>query len=86
MESIPTQILSPADVASLLQLEGSGLSVDNYDEESQPSGARERRAELLADTLATCQSMWQSGSGDLDLVAESLGNGSRDGQSAFKGV
>jgi hypothetical protein len=71
-------VLSAADVASLLQREGSGLSVDDYDEASEPTGARQRRAELLADTLATCQTLWQSGSGELDLVAENLGNGSRD--------
>lgn len=79
MESIPAHVLSPADITSLLQREGSGLSIEDYDEDSQPPGARQRRAELLADTLATCQSLWHSGSGDLDLVAESLGNGSRDG-------
>ncbi|KAK0388111.1 hypothetical protein NLU13_4355 [Sarocladium strictum] len=78
MESIPAHVLSPADITSLLQREGSGLSIEDYDEDSQPPGARQRRAELLADTLATCQSLWHSGSADLDLVAESLGNGSRD--------
>ncbi|KAH8179123.1 Armadillo [Sarocladium implicatum] len=78
MERRPGTTLSPADVAALLQREGSGLSIDDYDEASQSLGARQRRAELLGDTLATCQTLWSSGSGELDLVAENLGNGSRD--------
>ena len=82
MDVASAQQLSPADVAALLQREGSGLSVSDYDEDSQPPGTRERRTELLADTLATCQSLWHKGSQDLDLVAENLGNGSRDSECA----
>lgn len=79
MENGQPQILQSAQLAELLGREGSnGIDPEDYSEETQPAGARERRTQLLQDVLATCQYLWQSGSGELDLTAESLGNGSRD--------
>lgn len=68
------------DIASLLSREGSGLAPDEYDESVETDEARTRRTELLAPVLATCQQLWDSGSEELDLVAQKLGDGSRDGK------
>ncbi|KAH7311575.1 armadillo-type protein [Stachybotrys elegans] len=66
------------DIVQLLQRDGSGLSPDDYDEASQPAGLRERRVQALQPVLETCRHLWQSGAGELDLIAEKLGDASRD--------
>ncbi|KAF7549419.1 hypothetical protein G7046_g8354 [Stylonectria norvegica] len=70
--------LSSEDIAALLQREGSGLSPDAYDEASQPPGSRQRRTEMLGEVLLTCQKAVDSGSEQLDLITQKLGDGSRD--------
>lgn len=67
------------DIAALLQREGSALSPDEYDETPQPGGARQRRTELLKNVLDACQEAWNSKSAQIDLIAEKLADGSRDG-------
>ncbi|KFA71623.1 hypothetical protein S40288_03677 [Stachybotrys chartarum IBT 40288] len=71
-------MLSVADIATLLQREGSGVSAEDYDETSQPDDARQRRTELLRPVLASCEQARFAPSGDIDLIAEKLGDGSRD--------
>ncbi|KFA67619.1 hypothetical protein S40285_04938 [Stachybotrys chlorohalonatus IBT 40285] len=71
-------MLSVADVATLLQREGSGVSAEDYDETAQPNDARQRRAELLRPVLASCEQARFAPSGNIDLIAEKLGDGSRD--------
>ncbi|KAI5464846.1 armadillo-type protein [Mariannaea sp. PMI_226] len=61
------------DIASLIQNEGSSASADASD-----SAARQRRTELLAGVLETCQSAKQQGSPQLESIAKTLGDGSRD--------
>ncbi|KAF7535081.1 hypothetical protein G7Z17_g13264 [Cylindrodendrum hubeiense] len=70
--------MSPEDVAALLQREGSGLSPDAYDETPQPDAARQQRTEALAGILESCQQSLQQGSGQLEAIANNLGDGSRD--------
>lgn len=38
------------------------------------------RSEVLRLVLAVAQDLWQSGSPELDLVAQKIGDGSRDGE------
>lgn len=73
--------MSPDDIAALLEREGSGVSQDQYDETLEDEDAREKRTALLSQVLSTCQELWDTKSTDLDLVAQKLGDGSRDGMS-----
>ena len=52
---------------------------DGEEDEVLPEPERLRRVAALKEVLATAQQHWLSGSEDLDLVAEKLGDGSRDG-------
>lgn len=70
--------LTAAEVADLLTQEGSRAQ---QDETLDSAEAIQRRVQLLAPVLDTCQQAWQSGSLDIDLLAEKLGDGSRDGKS-----
>ncbi|KAK5995309.1 hypothetical protein PT974_03711 [Cladobotryum mycophilum] len=70
--------LTPQDIADLLQREGSNVHPDKYDEDSETDEAMQRRTELLIPVLATCQEVWTSGSEEIDVIAEKLGDGSRD--------
>lgn len=72
--------LSPQDVTALLQREGSGLSPEAYDEVTEPEEAQPRRTKLLADVLETCQQALQQKSSSLEVIAKTLGDGSRDGR------
>lgn len=76
----PRAIMGPEDVAVLLQKEGSGVPQDSYDEANEPADARQKRAGLLSEVLTTCYQLWESQSPELDLVAQKLGDGSRDGE------
>lgn len=72
--------MSPEDVAALFEQEGSGVPQDSYDETSEAPDARQRRTALLSQALATCRELWELQSPDLALVAQKIGDGSRDGK------
>lgn len=72
--------MTPEEIEALLSREGSGLTPDEYDEIPEPAEIRQRRVELLAPVLATCQQLWYSGSEDLDIITQKLGDASRDGK------
>ncbi len=40
-----------------------------------------RRTESLSQVLATVKNLWETGSKDLEVIAEKIGNGVRDGES-----
>lgn len=73
--------MTPEDIAALLHAEGSGLTADDYDEDSEPAEKRQRRTEMLGPVLAACQQIWFSGSEQIGFIAEKLGDASRDGES-----
>lgn len=73
-------VMSPEEVISLLQQEGSGLSPDTYDETKEPEDARPKRTKLLSDVLETCQQVSKQPESDLEAIAKALGDGSRDGK------
>ena len=78
--------MSVEDIAALLSREGSGLTPDEYDESVEQEGARARRTELLAPVLETCQQLWKDGNDELDVVAEKIGDGSRDSEFPCNGL
>ncbi|CAH0052998.1 unnamed protein product [Clonostachys solani] len=68
-------MLTPDDIALLLKREGS----EGYPGEASDSEAAvQRRTQLLAPVLATCQLAWDSSLSVIDLLAEKIGDGSRD--------
>jgi len=78
-------MISPDDIRLLFQ---SGISPTSFgdvngedDDEALPEPERLRRVTALKEVLTTAQQHWLSGSEELDLVAEKLGDGSRDGTS-----
>lgn len=71
--------MTPQDVADLLQRNGRGESTEEYDETLETESAVQRRTELLADVLKSCQELRASDRVQLEAVAEKLGDGSRDG-------
>jgi len=75
--------MTPEQLEILLQQYGSNVSQDDYDEASEPVGVREDRAARLAPVLRICQEAWASRSDELDLLAQKLGDGSRDGTYRF---
>jgi hypothetical protein len=75
--------MGPDDIAMLLQQHGSSDLHDEYDEALEPPGARQQRTAVLGGVLATCQSAWFTESEVMDLIAEKLGDGSRDGIYAY---
>ncbi|KAJ2960787.1 hypothetical protein NQ176_g11034 [Zarea fungicola] len=71
--------MTPQDIADLLQREGSGGQEDDYDETLESGSVVQRRTELLADVLKTCTELLRHADVDqLEVVAEKLGDGSRD--------
>ena len=72
--------MTPSDIAALLAREGSGQNANDFDESAQPEGSRQRRTEMLVLVLDVVQRAWFSGSADVDLMAEMLGDGARDGE------
>ncbi|KAJ6439756.1 Armadillo-type fold domain containing protein [Purpureocillium lavendulum] len=70
--------MTPEEVATLLQQYGSNLSQDEYDDASEPAGALEGRVARLGAVLSACQEAWAARSDDLELLAQKLGDGSRD--------
>lgn len=75
--------MNAEDVAALLSREGSGLTPEEFDEVTETDDTQQHRTRLLSPVLSACQQLWEDGSEDLDLIAEKLGDGSRDGQYEF---
>lgn len=73
--------MAPKEIEEMLQREGSKVSPDKYDESTESVEAHQRRTGLLVPVLAACREVWTSGSEDLELMVEKLGDGSRDGES-----
>lgn len=74
-------LTSEASIAAMLKEHGSGLSPDNYDATKEAETLRQRRADMLADVLATCKSDFFTL--EFESIAASLGDGSRDGRYAL---
>lgn len=72
--------MTPQEVAALLQEYGGGHKQSGLEGSSDPSDIRLKRAELLSNVLAACRDAWSTKSEQLDLIAEKLGDGSRDGE------
>ncbi|KFG80183.1 hypothetical protein MANI_013169 [Metarhizium anisopliae] len=70
--------MTPQEVATLLQEYGGGDKQSGLEGSSDPSDIRLKRAELLSNVLAACRDAWSTKSEQLDLIAEKLGDGSRD--------
>ncbi|KAL7784339.1 hypothetical protein V8C37DRAFT_396036 [Trichoderma ceciliae] len=70
--------MAPKEIEEMLQREGSQVSPDKYDESNESVEAHQRRTELLVPVLAACREIWTSGSEEIELMAEKLGDGSRD--------
>lgn len=68
----------------MLRREGSQVSPDKYDESTETAGATQRRTELLVPVLAACREVWASGSEEIELMVEKLGDGSRDGEWLYR--
>lgn len=75
--------MTPQDIADLLQREGSGDSNEEYDQTLEAESVVQRRNDLLADVLKTCTELQTSDRAQLEVVAEKLGDGSRDGMLAL---
>ena len=73
--------MSVGEIEAILTNEGSGLTADEYDEVTEDEDLKEKRVNLGKAILGTCQQLWSEGHEELDLVAEKLGDGSRDGES-----
>ncbi len=74
--------MTPQDIADLLQRNGRGESAEEYDETLEAESVVQRRTELLADVLKSCQELRASDRTQLEAVAEKLGDGSRDGMNS----
>ncbi|KAM3511717.1 hypothetical protein MY11210_004607 [Beauveria gryllotalpidicola] len=70
--------MTPQEIADLLQREGRVEPTEDYDETLEPEYAVQRRTELLAGVLETCKELRASDQAQLEVVAEKLGDGSRD--------
>lgn len=72
--------MTPADIQALFesgrQFQGTGEDED----ETISDEERASRTNKLLRVLLTAQHAWMSGSEEIDLIAEKLGDGSRDGK------
>ncbi|EXF80771.1 GTP binding protein [Colletotrichum fioriniae PJ7] len=66
------KILTPDAIANILSSASAWADPGSVDQ------SRAHRTALLGDVLFTAQQQWNSGSQEIDLVAEKLGDGSRD--------
>jgi hypothetical protein len=76
--------MTPEDIEALLHREGGvgdGGALDD-DEASAMEGVEDserlRRTQLLGEVLTTARDLWFAGDEAIDLVAQKLGDGSRD--------
>lgn len=77
--------MDPDAVVDLLTREGSGVTPDEYDDLNEPEEVLQKRTASLGKVLATCRALWDDGSKnarieDLAVIAQKLGDGSRDGE------
>lgn len=72
--------MAPKEIEEMLLREGSKVAPDRYDEATESVEAHQRRTELLVPVLAACREVWASGSEEVELMVEKLGDGSRDGE------
>ncbi|KAG6002591.1 hypothetical protein E4U43_001094 [Claviceps pusilla] len=70
--------MSPQEVAVLLQEYGSSRGQIDAEAALDTNALGQQRTELLAAILSSCRDLWSTGSEELDLIAEKLGDGSRD--------
>lgn len=69
--------LTPDAIANLLASASAWA-----DPGSEDQGLAHRTA-LLGDVLSTTHQLWSAGSEEIDIVAEKLGDGSRDGEHPY---
>ncbi|KAF9775120.1 hypothetical protein IL306_006816 [Fusarium sp. DS 682] len=68
-------VMTPQDVAALIQREGSGTSPETYDAANESQDAVSKRTNLLSPVLETLK---QQDPASLEATAKALGDGSRD--------
>lgn len=72
--------MSAERIGTILLKEGSGLTADEYDEINESEDVKSRRVDRAKSMLAVCEHLWLEGAEELDLVTQTLGDGSRDGE------
>ncbi|KAG6003148.1 hypothetical protein E4U21_002302 [Claviceps maximensis] len=70
--------MTPQEVAVLLQEYGSSRGLMDAEAVRDTNAVRQQRTEVLAAVLSSCRHLWSTKSEELDLIAEKLGDGSRD--------
>ncbi|KYK60246.1 hypothetical protein DCS_01383 [Drechmeria coniospora] len=70
--------MTPQDIEALLQQHGSGQSQDEYDDSLETESVREHRVAFLSPVLNLCQVLLSAKSSELEIIAQKLGDGSRD--------
>lgn len=83
--------MTPEDIERLLQSKAHSQDQNKDDEEQEEDGPlsdqeRSFRVDQLKPVLLAAQDAWASGSEDLDLIADKLATGSRDGRFALSTV
>jgi len=81
--------MTPEDIELLFQSrKQSQIYVNAQDEDDDAISEQEKdfRVSKLKEVLLDVQNAWHVGSPELDLIAEKLGDGSRDGQHFFSHV
>ncbi|KAG5926947.1 hypothetical protein E4U42_002766 [Claviceps africana] len=73
-----TNPMTPQEVAVLLQEHGSSRGQTGSEAAGDAEAVRRQRTERLAAVLSSCRDLWSTDSEELDLIAEKLGDGSRD--------
>ena len=73
-------MMTPQEISALLREHGSENRLEGLDENAEVSDASQERTELLSAVLTTCRDAWSSQSEELDVIAENLGDGSRDSE------
>lgn len=72
--------MSVEHVAALIDREGSGLTPDEYDETPHSEESVDKRTDVIRPVVHLCQDLLESKPEALGVVAETLANGSRDGE------
>lgn len=72
--------MTPEDIEALFQSRPQQSTAGDGEEETISPEERALRTEKLKEVLLTAQYTWLSGSDSIDLIAEKLGDGSREGE------